>query len=50
MENLHIGGAALTRPAATLSHRMEVGLGGEEWNFPEIVDIALPAEGVFQRA
>ena len=42
MEDFYIGGAALTRPAATLDHRM-----GEGRNFPEIVDLALPAEGVF---
>ena len=46
MEDFYIGGAALTRPAATLSHRMG-GAGGEGLNFPEIVDLALPAEGVF---
>ena len=35
-----MGGAALTRPAATLSHRMGEGW-GEGLNFPEIVDITL---------
>ena len=46
MEDFYIGGAALTRPAATLSPRMG-GAGGEGLNFTEIVDLALPAEGVF---
>ena len=46
-EDFYIGGAALTRPAATLSHRMGEGLGVRGLNFPEIVDIAQPAEGVF---
>ena len=40
MEDFYIVGAALTRPAATLSHRMG-GAGGEGLNFPEIVDLAL---------
>jgi len=48
MEDFYIGGASLSRPATTFSHRMREGLGcGCKMNFPEIVDLALPAEGVF---
>ncbi len=48
MEALYIGVASLTGPAAPLSHRMGEGLGVRvQDNFPEIVDLALPAEGVF---
>jgi 4-hydroxy-3-polyprenylbenzoate decarboxylase len=47
MEDFYIGGAALTRPVGYPLPSDGRGAGGEGWNFPEIVDIALPAEGVF---
>jgi hypothetical protein len=47
MEDFYIGGAALTRPAGHPLPSDGRGAGGEGLNFPEIVDIALPAEGVF---
>jgi len=47
MEDFYIGGAALTRPAGHPLPSDRRGAGGEGLNFPEIVDLALPAEGVF---